>query len=105
MQVLIHLPLLRVEVANAYEMLEKGKPPEGAHKLLLYGLGKWMHECSKVSDGTLDLRDLMDLIGSINIQYRQLEQQDAQEFMMWIFNQLSDELKKCALENVQKLNP
>lgn len=107
-QVLFHLAPLRVQLLQAFELAGRPEPaePRGKAKVtprkatLLYNLGVWMNESLRAVPSPLSIKWLMEYIGTINEQYKSLEQQDAQEFMLWILNQLSDELKKFKLPNV-----
>ena len=47
----------------------------------------------------MDISQIMVEAGRFNEDYKCLEQQDAQEFMQWIFNQLSEELKKHSIKD------
>ena len=99
-QILLHLSLFRSQMMSIFTEIQTSKKKEKLKSTFTWSFVKWFTEIMKVRNGTLNIASIMKDIGAFNEDYKSLEQQDAQEFMQWIFNQLSEEIRKHSLTDI-----
>eukprot|EP00826_Nyctotherus_ovalis_P057653 TRINITY_DN7891_c0_g1_i2.p1 TRINITY_DN7891_c0_g1~~TRINITY_DN7891_c0_g1_i2.p1 ORF type:complete len:292 (-),score=61.38 TRINITY_DN7891_c0_g1_i2:77-952(-) len=82
------------------EMHSSKKKGEDLKSTFAYTFAKWFAEHTKVHGGVFTIEAIVLKAAKFNAEYKNLEQQDAQEFMQWIFNQLAEEANKHSLTNI-----
>jgi ubiquitin C-terminal hydrolase len=80
--------------------IQTSKKKEELKSTFTWSFVKWFAEVVKIHSGTLSIAAIIKEVGKFNEDYKSLEQQDAQEFMQWIFNQLAEEARKHSLTDI-----